>query len=127
MTAHVTVLGVPVSLVDLRAAVQIILSSVARKSQSYICVRDVHGLMKAVEDQEMMRIQHGASMVTPDGMPLVWISRWRSKTRVGRVCGADLVDALCDAGQELKVRHFFYGGKPRVAEQMARNLTDKYP
>jgi exopolysaccharide biosynthesis WecB/TagA/CpsF family protein len=44
-----------------------------------------------------------------------------------RVCGADLVDALCNDGQSSGLRHYFYGGKPGIAESMIRNLKAKYP
>ena len=35
-------------------------------------------------------------MVTPDGMPLVWISRWRGFEHVERVYGPDLLLACCE-------------------------------
>lgn len=124
---HVLILGVPVSLIDMSAAVSNIIAWVSRATPRYVCVRDVHGLMRSVSDPEMMRIQHQAGMVTPDGMPLVWLSRLRTKCKTGRVCGADLVDALCEAGQNIGLRHFFYGGKSGVAEKMIENLKAKYP
>ncbi len=67
----VLILGVPVSLIDLKEAVSYIMGWVSRGIPRYVCVRDVHGLMRSIEDPEMMRIQHQAGMVTPDGMPLV--------------------------------------------------------
>jgi N-acetylglucosaminyldiphosphoundecaprenol N-acetyl-beta-D-mannosaminyltransferase len=123
----VPVLGVPVSLINIETAVANILGYVKEKQERYICVRDVFGLMCAVKDPEIMSINRNAAMVTPDGMPLVWLSRWRSGFKTGRVAGADLVDALCRAGQETGLRHYFYGGKPGVAEVMIANLRKKYP
>lgn len=124
---HVLILGVPVSLIDLSAAVSYILAWVVSGSPRYVCVRDVHGLMRSIEDPEMMRIQHQAAMVTPDGMPLVWLSRLRTRYKTGRVCGTDLVDAVCEAGLSIGLRHFFYGGKSGVAEKMIENLRAKHP
>ncbi|MGP0010108.1 MAG: WecB/TagA/CpsF family glycosyltransferase [Methylocella sp.] len=83
--------------------------------------------MISAQDPEMMSIHQAAGMVTPDGMPLVWVSKWRSNFKIGRVCGSDLMDTLCDAGRSVGLRHYFYGGKPSVAENMIRNLRSKYP
>jgi N-acetylglucosaminyldiphosphoundecaprenol N-acetyl-beta-D-mannosaminyltransferase len=121
------ILGVPISLVDLKTAVSAILLWTQNREANYVCERDVHGLMISLRDPALMDIHRAAGMVSPDGMPLVWLTRWRSKFPVTRVCGADLVDALCNEGQSRGLRHYFYGGKPGVAEAMIGNLKAKYP
>ncbi len=122
----ISVLGVPVSVLTMEAAVTHIMGYVERRQAQYVCIRDVHGVMRAVYDPEIMRAHHNAAMVAPDGMPLVWISRWRTGLETGRVNGADLVDTLCHAGQGSGLRHFFYGGKPGIAEAMIEKLRAKY-
>jgi N-acetylglucosaminyldiphosphoundecaprenol N-acetyl-beta-D-mannosaminyltransferase len=124
---NVSILGVPISLVDLRTAVGTILLWTKNHDARFVCARDVHGLMLSLQDPAMMDIHRAAGLVAPDGMPLVWLSKWRSKQPVKRVCGADLVNALCHEGQSQGLRHYFYGGKPGVAEAMIRNLKVKYP
>ncbi len=121
------VLGVPVSIINMPVAVRTILQWIAQGSSQYICVRDVHGIMRAQEDPALMDIHYGAGLITPDGMPLVWIMRARGYKDAGRVCGADLVAALCDASQAVGARHYFYGGKPGVAKRMAEELVSRYP
>lgn len=121
------VLGVPVSTINMGVAVRTILKWVAQRSSHYVCVRDVHGIMRAQDDAALMDIHHGAGLITPDGMPLVWIMRARGYKDASRVCGADLVAALCDASQAAGARHYFYGGKPGVAERMAQELVRRYP
>jgi N-acetylglucosaminyldiphosphoundecaprenol N-acetyl-beta-D-mannosaminyltransferase len=93
----------------------------------YICIRDVHGVMRAQTDGELLNIHEGAGLVTPDGMPLVWIGRLRGDKHVERVCGSDLVDALCGASVARGLKHYFYGGQPGVAEMMASVLSARYP
>ena len=123
----VDVLGVPISLIDIDRAVSIILEWVRKCQANYVCVRDVHGVMRSLEDPAMIQIHRNAGLVTPDGMPLVWILKVRSKANIGRVCGADLMEALCDAGRSIGLRHYFYGGKPGIAKQVATKLNAKYP
>jgi N-acetylglucosaminyldiphosphoundecaprenol N-acetyl-beta-D-mannosaminyltransferase len=122
-----SILGVPVSLIDMPRAVRVVLEGVRDQKAQYVCVRDVHGLMRSVEDPAMMEIQRQAAMVTPDGMPLVIVARMRGHRDINRVSGADLMDAVCDASQDTGARHFFYGGKEGVAELLIANLMQRYP
>ena len=121
------ILGVPVSRIDMPRAVKVVLDAVRDRKAQYVCVRDVHGLMRSIEDPAMMDIQHKAAMVTPDGMPLVIIARLRGHRDISRVSGGDLMDGVCDASQATGARHFFYGGKEGVAEKLIANLTRRYP
>jgi len=125
--AATRLLGIPVSRVNLTSAVETLIDW-ARTGQAYfVCVRDVHGIMRAQEDPGLLELHGQAGMVTPDGMPLVWVARHRGHGEVGRTCGADLVDALAAASTEPGLRHYFYGGKPGVAERMANVLQQRYP
>jgi len=65
-------------------------------------------------------------MVTPDGMPLVWIGNW-SGEKVDRVYGPDLMLAVCERSVEVGARHFLLGGAPGVAEVLAKRLTERFP
>jgi N-acetylglucosaminyldiphosphoundecaprenol N-acetyl-beta-D-mannosaminyltransferase len=122
-----SILDVPVSLINMGEAISTILSWIESGRAHYICVRDVHGIMRAQDDADLLEIHNGAGLVTPDGMPLVWVARWRGHSNVSRVCGADLVAALCEASMDREMAHYFYGGKPGVAQRMATALTARFP
>jgi N-acetylglucosaminyldiphosphoundecaprenol N-acetyl-beta-D-mannosaminyltransferase len=47
--------------------------------------------------------------------------------RVSRVYGPDLMLAICDRGRARGVRHFFYGGTQDLLNDLARNLTRRFP
>ncbi len=47
-----------------------------RREQHYVCVTGVHGIMESQRDTALRAIHNGAGLVTPDGMPLVWLSRY---------------------------------------------------
>lgn len=123
----VDILGVPVSRTTIPKAVDAIFSAIRSGQSQYVCVRDVHGIMHAVEHPDMMDIQRRAAIVTPDGMPLVIVARSRGHRDIERVCGADLMEAVCSASQDTGFRHFFYGGKDGVAELLIEKLTARYP
>lgn len=121
------ILGTPIAITDLAGATAHLLQRVAARQTGYVCLRDVHGIMLARRDPELRAIHRGAVMNLPDGMPLVHVARWRGHRAIGRVAGADLVEALADAGRGAALRHYFYGGKPGVAEQMAATLSRRFP
>ena len=52
-----------------------------------------------------------AQMITPDGMPLVWLAKWMGDKDIERTYGPDLMKALCDFGQKRGYKHYFYGGE----------------
>lgn len=121
------ILGVPVSIINMPLAVRTILGWIDARTAHYICVRDVHGVMRAQDDPDLMAIHDNAGLITPDGMPLVWTLHRRGYSGADRVCGADLVAALCEASVQSGLRHYFYGGKPGVAERMAAELRRRFP
>ena len=47
--------------------------------------------------------------------------------RIPRVNGPILVLEACDKGRKDNWRHYFYGGGPGIAEEMARRLSAKFP
>ena len=88
---RVDILGVGVSCINLDDAVATIERWIGARSRHYVCVTGVHGVMESRRDQRLRRIHNEAGMVTPDGMPLVWVSRRFGKSRTERVYGPDLM------------------------------------
>jgi N-acetylglucosaminyldiphosphoundecaprenol N-acetyl-beta-D-mannosaminyltransferase len=67
-----------------------------------------------------------ATVVTPDGMPLVWLGRKAVDTEIERVYGPDfMVDLFEATGPE--VSHYFFGGRDGAAGEMVERLTERFP
>ncbi len=75
----------------------------------------------------MRRAVNGAGLATPDGMPLVWLGKWKSQAQVSRVYGPDLMLALCQLSIEGGYSHYFYGGGAGVPELLAEKLQARFP
>ena len=123
----INLLGLRVSAVNLPDAADCIEDAIARKQNSYVCVRDVHGVIKCQKDAELRALHNRALLVTPDGMPLVWALWLAGHRRSSRVYGPDLMFELLDRGREKRYRHFLYGTTPEVLEQLKRQLAQKLP
>lgn len=127
MIPRANILGVGVSAIDMEMALQAMDEWIRRKDPHYVCVSGVHGVMESQQDEDLRRIHNAAGLVTPDGMPLVWISRLMGFAYVDRVYGPDLLLATCARSIERGYRHFFYGGGPGVVEKLTARLQERFP
>jgi N-acetylglucosaminyldiphosphoundecaprenol N-acetyl-beta-D-mannosaminyltransferase len=122
-----SVLGVGVSVIDLPKAVEIIDHWICEDRRHYVCVTGMHGVMASWRDDALRRIHNAAGLVTPDGMPLVWLLRWYGYQETDRVYGPDLMLKLFDHGRRLGYRHFLYGSTHATLERLESNLTSRFP
>ena len=124
---RVNVLGVGVSVINMDQALAAIEGWISRREANYVCVTNIHGVIESHRDRDLRSIHNTAGLVTPDGMPLVWLGRLHGFTHVKRVYGPDLMLALCERSVELSYRHFFYGGSAHVPDRLAANLRQRFP
>jgi N-acetylglucosaminyldiphosphoundecaprenol N-acetyl-beta-D-mannosaminyltransferase len=121
------VMGVRVSAVDMDLALATIARWIETGDRHYVCVTGVHGIMESQADESVRAIHNEAGMVTPDGMPLVWLSRLLGASHVEQVCGTALMLACCEHSLERGRRHFFFGGGPGVPELLSVRLQQRWP
>jgi N-acetylglucosaminyldiphosphoundecaprenol N-acetyl-beta-D-mannosaminyltransferase len=122
------VLGVRVSAVDLRSAVDLSDQWIrSAMGHDYICATGVHGVMEAHADSELRRVLNHALINAPDGMPMSWVGRLQGFRNMDRVFGPDFMLAMCRLSVERGYRHFLYGGKPGVATLLSETLQRKIP
>lgn len=121
------VLGVRVSAIDLRLAVDLADRWIAAGRPGYMCLTGVHGVMEAQSDAEFRSILNHAAINAPDGMPMSWVGWLQGQRNMDRVFGPDFMAALCGLSAERNYRHFFYGGKPGIAQLLAATLERQFP
>jgi N-acetylglucosaminyldiphosphoundecaprenol N-acetyl-beta-D-mannosaminyltransferase len=124
---RVDVLGVRVSAVDMPSALARIARWIETCEQHYVCVTGVHGVMESQRDAELLGIHNSSGLTTPDGMPLVWAGHFAGASEMERVCGAELLPALCERAAQEGWKLYFYGGKEGVAEMLVRRLAERIP
>lgn len=125
---RVNILGVGVSAVNMHMALARIEGWIERREPNYVIPVPAHGIVECLMDERLRKIYNGAGMVTPDGMPIAWISRLMGYRHVDRVYGPDLMMALCERSLNRGYRHFLYGGwPPDVVEKLALRLKNRFP
>jgi N-acetylglucosaminyldiphosphoundecaprenol N-acetyl-beta-D-mannosaminyltransferase len=126
MLPNFEVLGVRVHAVQMSDAIAQLQAWIqSRETGRYVAVTGMHGVAESRQDSHFRKILNAADLVVPDGMPLVWLGRWHRHARRRRICGSELMETFCRQTGPL-CRHFFYGGAPGVADDLARVLHERH-
>jgi N-acetylglucosaminyldiphosphoundecaprenol N-acetyl-beta-D-mannosaminyltransferase len=98
-----------------------------RETGHFVAVTGMHGVTEARHDPEFAKILSRASLVVPDGYPLVVLGRRHGFRLARRVYGPELLQTFCERTAPKAYRHFFYGGAPGVADELASRLAIRFP
>ena len=121
------ILGVQVSAINIEEGCFLIDSFIVHKTKTYVCVAPVSTIVECQNNPKYKEVINQAGIVTPDGIPVVWLGRSAGYSNVRRTYGPDLMLAVCDKGQEKGYRHFLYGATPKTLELLEENLKKKFP
>ena len=121
------VLGVPLALSDYERVMSWMDAMVATRTPAYLTAAAVHLVMVAQEDPATRAAVDAATLVVPDGQPLVWALRSLGHEAT-RIYGPDLMAAYCARSAQTGVKMYLYGGRNQGAlVQLALNLRRRYP
>ncbi len=127
MVKKVDILGVGISVIDPLKAVALLKCWIAQRFRCYVCVAPVATLVDCQRMPEYRQVVNAAAMVTPDGMPVVWLTRAKGYCDIERTYGPDLMRNMCDQGRALSLRHFLYGSTAETLKALEAKLIENYP
>lgn len=117
------ILGVKFNLVGYAETIAAMEHAISNRSQLTITFVNVHSIMTAQKDKEFRNSINNSSLSVPDGMPLVWISRWTDTPLSERVYGPDLFRYFCNLSEHKGYSHFFYGSSPLVLQRLTQKFS----
>lgn len=120
------VLGTRVDVIDYDQAVRRIIGWAHQRYSGFVCAANVHVVMEGFDDSRYRDMINSADMVTPDGMPLVWMLRVRG-CQASRVYGPDLMRLLLTACEADGLSIGLYGGSPRVLDRLIAAIQKQHP
>jgi N-acetylglucosaminyldiphosphoundecaprenol N-acetyl-beta-D-mannosaminyltransferase len=118
-------LGVPFAMVDYAGAMDVMDELIATRTPGYVCAAAVHVLIEAQRDPLALRALRQATLVVPDGMPLVWAANALGERLSDRVYGPDLMWAYLDRCAHHGHRVFLLGGRDEDPDALA-HLEARY-
>jgi N-acetylglucosaminyldiphosphoundecaprenol N-acetyl-beta-D-mannosaminyltransferase len=125
--AKVNIVGSPVTALPFEVQINIILEWAMSKVSKVVCVANSHMLIEAHWHPEFYSILRNADIVTPDGMPLVWMLRLMGMRTQNRVAGLDILLSLCKLAPLRDIKIFFLGSETVILENMRKKLEYLFP
>lgn len=120
-------MGCTVHNIDRAEAVRLMLDAAQDPEPSFAVTPNVDHVVMLRRLPEFRAAYDRASIVTADGMPLLWAARLKKTPLKQRVCGSDLVGPLCEGAAAKGLSVYLLGGRPGAAEEAARRLQERYP
>ncbi len=121
------VVGVPVTALNFDVQIELMVQWAKMRESKSVCVANVHMLVEAHRDPAFANVLENADLVTPDGMPLVWMLRWLGNPHQNRIAGLDIMFTLCSRAVEESIGVFLLGSEPYVLERMKTRLEEEFP
>lgn len=124
---YASVLGVSIDAVDMEEALEMVSMRLRQRRKGYVCFVDVHGVLEALKNASVAESYMHAAMAMPDGTPTVWVGRAQGLTKMNCVTGPGMMSEIFRRGEFAGYSHYFYGGEPGVAADLAATLLREYP
>lgn len=121
------ILNVGISTIDMNDACRLVEDTILKKQKKYICVCPVSTIMACKRNEKALESVNSADLVTPDGMPVVWIGRARGYKNIRRVYGPELMQKICDISDKNGYKNYLYGSSEDILNKLKENLRKRYP
>ena len=120
------ILNVPFDAVTMSEAVNKVMSFLSDGGQHIVCTPNPEIVMEAQQDRELMEILKASDLVVPDGIGVVWASKYSEIKLKERVAGYDLTQAIFHKMKDTKETAYFFGGAPGVAAAAAKKMMKQH-
>jgi len=95
--------------------------------KGYACFCEAHLWVLSERNRQVASALSQSAYVLPDGVAITHAGRLFGRRFPARLPGPQVLLAYCRHGLKLGHRHFFYGGAPGVAEELAAHLQQLFP
>jgi N-acetylglucosaminyldiphosphoundecaprenol N-acetyl-beta-D-mannosaminyltransferase len=123
----INVVGSPITALPFATQIELMLKWASRHESKVVCVANTHMLMEAYWHPALSSVLKSADLVTPDGMPIVWMMRLMGASEQNRLAGMDFFWSLCQLAPRRNISMFFLGSEETILERMRTKLEQKFP
>jgi N-acetylglucosaminyldiphosphoundecaprenol N-acetyl-beta-D-mannosaminyltransferase len=124
---QVRLLGIPLDNLTAEETLDRIFTDLQDGRGGWVVTPNLDILRQLVRNQEFRQITATATLRVPDGMPLIWASRFQGTPLKARVAGSDLIWSICARAAREGRSVFFLGGNPGAAELASVKLSELSP
>tara|TARA_B100001750_G_scaffold234411_1_gene235748 strand:+ start:1241 stop:2002 length:762 start_codon:yes stop_codon:yes gene_type:complete len=125
----IDIIGIGISQTSINDVIVFIEKFLKNKNnkKGYITVTGAHGIIESTKSNYIEKIHNQSLLSIPDGMPLVWISKIKGSKTIARCFGPQVMLELIKKTQNKNIKHFFYGGKSGIANELKDKMLEKFP
>lgn len=120
------ILGVPFADITPQDAVNKAVSYLNGNGKSIIYTPNPEMVMEARKNKEFMEVLNSSTMNVPDGIGIVYGSKFTKNPIKHRVAGYDLVQGIFDKMKDEGKTAYFFGGAPGVTDMAKKAMEAKY-
>ncbi|WP_200894647.1 WecB/TagA/CpsF family glycosyltransferase [Bacillus alveayuensis] len=121
------ILGLKVDPITFEEITNKVISWANSNQSKYICFANVHMVMESYDSPNFRKIVNEADIVSPDGMPLVWMLKVKGFKGQNRVSGPETTIRICKEAANKGIPVGFYGSSEEVLEKLTANLIKMFP
>jgi len=122
----VNILGLNISNLNTSETLEVINKSIKERKGITIFTPNTNFVVNSVKQPYLNAVLNKADYLVPDGMPLVWASRFFKNPLKEKVSGSSLFFLICELAAKNNYSLYFLGGNVGVAEKAATELRNKY-
>lgn len=122
------VLGIPIAVANYESVMDWMDARIAANRPASVTAAAVNLIMAAHEYPDVMDAVLDATLVVPDGQPLVWALHLLGQPKATRVYGPDLMAHYCARCARSQTPIYLHGGRDLASVQLlARLLQQRFP
>lgn len=119
--------GIRFAAVTLKEATSKTVSLAGEAKVQWVITPNSDHLLRSQQNSRFKAITQQASLIVPDGMPIVWASKLLGRPLPERVTGADLLPSICEKAAEAGIKVCFFGGDRGEAKLAVKRSTKNFP
>lgn len=105
----ITIQSLPFQVGTFEQIIRTVTEKILSNQSQIILPCDLASLANLSQHQDLAAAYREIDICTTDGIPLVWLSKYKTQEQVERVYGPDLMSSLLQNSKIQKLRHAFYG------------------
>lgn len=126
MYEKIYILDIPITNITRKKAKKAVLKWLDGNETKIVFTPNPEIIMAAQKDRKLKTALKDADMVVPDGIGVVWASKYCKHRLAERVAGYDLVHSIFNSIKDTDKTVYFFGGAPKVAECAENKMIKKY-
>jgi N-acetylglucosaminyldiphosphoundecaprenol N-acetyl-beta-D-mannosaminyltransferase len=120
-------IGSPICALPFNHQIDLMIDWAKNHQSKMVYVANVHMVIEAWQRPNFAEAMKKADLVTPDGLPLVWMLKLLGAKWSERVAGMDIFRETCKKASQNHLSVFLLGSTPEILDKISQRLGSEFP